>query len=302
MTDRNKAEENQGQYRSQNKDLQNLNSYDESRSRGALINRFEEEKQLEDEQGNHNESQRYQNEQNMGNLYDDNEDDMDDEEQKMLDQRVPQIVNQFFEQNSNQRFSYLQGLKQLLTRQLQKNFKDAKNSLLPEEAQFDEGDENEEEDDESDMLMNLPPQLIEMVLQFIFKIYSDEFEEKKNQCETESQKNNLKTEDVFDEYDRQAIDELTFFIRQYSQEKAQMMDQLNQIQTMINQNHDIDQLRQYQMNFQQDDQKSERQNQFEEMDADGQEQLLEELLQMQNGNADLDENLVAQLLQNGGSL
>lgn len=97
MTDRNKAEENQGQYRSQNKDLQNLNSYDESRSRGALINRFEEEKQLEDEQGNHNESQRYQNEQNMGNLYDDNEDDMDDEEQKMLDQRVPQIVNQFFE-------------------------------------------------------------------------------------------------------------------------------------------------------------------------------------------------------------
>ena len=52
-----------------------------------------------------------------------------------------------------------------------------------------------------------------MVLQFIFKIYSDEFEEKKNQCETESQKNNLKTEDVFDEFDRQAIDELTDFIQ-----------------------------------------------------------------------------------------
>ena len=33
-------------------------------------------------------------------------------------------------------------------------------------------------------------------------VCSDEFEEKKNQCDTESQKNNLKTEDVFDEYDR----------------------------------------------------------------------------------------------------
>lgn len=91
---------------------------------------------------------------------------------------------------------------------------------MPEDARLSDGNPNEEEDEESDMLMNLPPQLIEMVLQFIFKIYSDEFEEKKNQCETESQKNNLKTEDVFDEYDRQAIDELTFFIRQYSQEKA----------------------------------------------------------------------------------
>lgn len=35
----------------------------------------------------------------------------EDDEQKMLDQRVPQIVNQFFEQNSDQRFNYLQGLK-----------------------------------------------------------------------------------------------------------------------------------------------------------------------------------------------
>jgi hypothetical protein len=35
------------------------------------------------------------------------EEDEMDEEQRMLDQRVPQIVNQFFEQNSDQRFNYL---------------------------------------------------------------------------------------------------------------------------------------------------------------------------------------------------
>lgn len=33
-------------------------------------------------------------------MYEEGIDD-DDEEQKILDQRVPQIVNQFFEQNSN---------------------------------------------------------------------------------------------------------------------------------------------------------------------------------------------------------
>lgn len=95
--------------------------------------------------------------------------------------------------------------------------------------------------------MNLPPELIEMVLQFIFKIYSAEFEEKKNECETEEQKNNLKTEDVFDEYDHQAIDELTDFIREYSQYKTEMQDQLNRIQQQLNQVEGYDQLRQQQI-------------------------------------------------------
>lgn len=102
---------------------------------------------------------------------------------------------------------------------------------------------NEEEDDDQDMLMNLPPQLIEMVLQFIFKIYSDEFEDKKNQCETEQEKNNLKTEDVFDEYDRQAIDDLRDFINWYSQYKAQMTEELNHIQGQLQQNVSIEELR-----------------------------------------------------------
>lgn len=48
-TDRNKAEDNKMQYKSKNKDLQNLNSYDESRGRGVHSNRFEEEKLIEDE-------------------------------------------------------------------------------------------------------------------------------------------------------------------------------------------------------------------------------------------------------------
>ena len=78
------------------------------------------------------------------------EEDEMDEEQRMLDQRVPQIVNQFFEQNSDQRFNYLQGLKQLLTKQLEKKFEDAKNSLLPEEAQMKKSECNEEEDDDQD--------------------------------------------------------------------------------------------------------------------------------------------------------
>ena len=38
-------------------DQANLNCYDESRSRGALVNRFEEEKTLQDEQGHKNEFQ-----------------------------------------------------------------------------------------------------------------------------------------------------------------------------------------------------------------------------------------------------
>lgn len=180
------------------------------------------------------------------------DDDELDEEQRMLDQRVPQIVNQFFEQNSDQRFNYLQGLKQLLTKQLEKKFEDAKNSLLPEEAQMKKSECNDEDDDDQDMLMNLPPQLIELVLQFIFKIYSDEFEDKKNQCETDSEKNNLKTEDVFDEYDRQAIDDLRDFINWYSQYKAQMTDELNHIQAQLQQNVSIEELRQHnidRMNF-----------------------------------------------------
>lgn len=175
----------------------------------------------------------------------------DEEETDEFESRVPQIVHQFFEQSSDQRFNYLQGLKQLLTKQLEKKFEYTKNSLLPEEAQQaikQERNENEqEEDEESDLLMNLPPELIEMVLQFIFKIYSAEFEEKKNECETEEQKNNLKTEDVFDEYDHQAIDELTDFIREYSQYKTEMQDQLNRIQQQLSQVEGYDQLGQQQM-------------------------------------------------------
>lgn len=82
-----------------------------------MVNRFEEEKNIQDERGNPNEEYEghgHEGENNWNNMYDD-ENDVDDE-QRMLDQRVPQIVNQFFEQNSDQRFNYLQGLKQLLTR------------------------------------------------------------------------------------------------------------------------------------------------------------------------------------------
>ena len=57
-----------------------------------------------------------------------------------------------------------------------------------------------------------------------------------------------------------------------------------------------------QMNFQQDEAKSEQQDQLEALAASGQEQLLEELLQMQNGNNEFEDNLVAQLGQHGGNL
>ena len=156
----------------------------------------------------------------------------EDEEQRMLDTRVPQIVNQFFEQDSDQRLDYLQGLKSLLTKQLQKNFEDQKNMLLQQDggAGQKSNDGNDEEDEDQDMLVNLHPQLIETVLQFIYKIYSQEFEDMKDQCETDSQKNNLKTEDVFDDYDRQAIDDLSDFINWYSQYKMQMTEELNNIQ------------------------------------------------------------------------
>ena len=82
----------------------------------------------------------------------------DEEETDEFESRVPQIVHQFFEQSSDQRFNYLQGLKQLLTKQLEKKFEYTKNSLLPEEAQQaikQERNENEQEEDEESELSSL---------------------------------------------------------------------------------------------------------------------------------------------------
>jgi hypothetical protein len=64
-------------------------------------------------------------------------------------------------------------------------------------------------------MVNPPPKFIEIVLQYIYKIYQREFEEKKALYQTEEEQNNLKTEDVFDENDKQLIEDLTIFIEQY---------------------------------------------------------------------------------------
>ena len=49
--------------------------------------------------------------------------------------------------------------------------------------------------------MNPPPQFIEIVLQYIYKIYVKEFEDKQMEV-PEDQRENLRVEDFFDENDR----------------------------------------------------------------------------------------------------
>lgn len=84
-----------------------------------------------------------------------------------------------------------------------------------------------------DELSNLTPQFIEIVLQYIYNIYQREFEEKKNLLQTEEERENLKTSEVFDENDNKLIEELNDFIDQYQQSKlilVQMQQQASEIE------------------------------------------------------------------------
>ena len=52
---------------------------------------------------------------------------------------------------------------------------------------------------------------------------------------TEADRNNLKTEDVFDENDRQLIEDLTKFIEDYQNSKYMLQEQIEQLAAGINQ-------------------------------------------------------------------
>jgi len=47
--------------------------------------------------------------------------------------------------------------------------------------------------------------------------------------QTEEEQNNLKTEDVFDENDKQLIEDLTIFIEQYQYQVMTLQDQIRQM-------------------------------------------------------------------------
>ena len=75
--------------------------------------------------------------------------------------------------------------------------------------------EDDEEDEYSEQVRDLEPQLIEMVLQKIFTIYLAEFESHRARLPTEEERAALKVLDVFEGADGQVIEELQIFNEEY---------------------------------------------------------------------------------------
>lgn len=62
--------------------------------------------------------------------------------------------------------------------------------------------------------MNPPAEFIIVVLHHIYNIYLKEFDDKKAEF-TPKQREQIKVEDIFDEYDKQLIEDLSSFLDQY---------------------------------------------------------------------------------------
>lgn len=146
--------------------------------------------------------------------------------------QITDVVSRFFMQSSETRLKYMNGFKDLLQANIKKQLTELQDQIQKGSGKDDQKVENNKDDildnsqeDELDAnALNPPPEFIEIVLQYIYNIYIKEYEDKKMTM-PEAEQDQIKVEDVFDENDKQLIEDLQTFMDQYQLQQLYIQQQ-----------------------------------------------------------------------------